>query len=280
MSLIEQGNKYVITQTSTGIYSFKHLATNEILHGQVGPWQEANLLYVDHSGIKESQSDLFVVYDIGMGCGSQLFAMYEAFIKNNNIKKLCVVSFDLEKNGLLSLKENISYFPYLSDYTDLLNLLILNDKVMIHTADHREFEWIFIKGDFSQLIPEIFNSLPNADVVCYDFFSPAKHPHLWTYQLFAKLYIKSNLEVKLITYTSATAVRAALLAAGFFVGFGPISGKKAKSTIATKKKSNLTDPLPEVWKQTFTASCAKFSEKESEIDKNIIASKINQHTQW
>lgn len=278
MSINNAGNKYTITQTVLGVYTFKHIATNEVLHGQVGPWQEANLLYVEHSGIKDWQKTEFVAYDVGMGCGSQLFALYEAFLLNKKIQKLSIVSFDLEKEGLTTLKHNLEFFPHLQKYTCLLNQLLEKDFVLDTTSDNRLFEWHFIQGDFSTISDNALNPLPNADAICYDFFSPASHPHLWTLQLFSKLYAKTALEAKLITYSSATSVRAAMLAAGFYVGFGPYSGKKAKSTLAARKLNLLAEPLPEVWKQTFAASSAKFSA--AETAQTLITERIAKHSQW
>ena len=278
MSEIDQGNKYELAKTMHGDFTFKHLETSEILHEQVGPRQEAERLYVEQSGIRETSQSHYVVYDIGMGCGAQLFAMHDAFLANKNILKLTIVSFDLEKEGLRLLLENIQYFPYLNENVALINLLLKTDHLHYSVSNLKEFEWIFLKGDFNKLSDNDLNFLPNADVVCYDFFSPAKHPYLWTYSNFKKLFAKSNLNSVLITYSSATAVRAALLAAGYFVGFGAISGKKAKSTVATRKLENLLEPLPVAWKNTFAASSAKFSKQET--DKNIIQQKINSHPQW
>ncbi|WGL60159.1 MnmC family methyltransferase [Pigmentibacter sp. JX0631] len=278
MSKVEQGNKYELTKTIHGEFTFKHLETSEILHGQVGPKLEAEQLYVEQSGINQTSLSHYVVYDLGMGCGAQLFAMYEAFLGNKNIKKLTIVSFDLEKEGLQILKENIEYFSHLKKNLALLNLLLNTDHLHYSVSTIKEFEWIFLKGDFSNLSDDDYNFFPNADVMCYDFFSPAKHPHLWIYSNFKKLYRKANVDSKLITYSSATSVRAALLAAGFFVGYGPVSGKKAKSTVAAKKLDNLIEPLPIGWKNTFTASSAKFSKLETE--ENLIIQNINSHPQW
>ena len=112
MSLKEQGNKYILSETGSGIPTFMHIETNEVLHGQVGPYQEAMKLYVNNSNINTINKEEFVVYDLGMGCGAQLIAMYQSFLTNPNLKKLIVVSFDLEKEGLIALQQNINLFSF------------------------------------------------------------------------------------------------------------------------------------------------------------------------
>lgn len=280
MPLKQQGNKYILANTCSGIPTFKHIETNEILHGQVGPYQEAIHLYVNQSNILNAVSEEFVVYDLGMGCGAQLIAMYQSFLKNRNIKKLTVVSFDLEKEGLIALQENIHLFSYVNEFMELLPLCLSQNNLIHKLQDGRIFEWNFIEGDFCKTILEPKGTYPLADVVCYDFFSPASHPHLWTYQIFTNLNLHLSNNAKMITYSSATCIRAIMFASGLYVGFGPLSGKKSKSTMATKLFQDLEEPLTLDWKKTFLRSEAKFSLAEKEENKEKIVNLIDNHLQW
>ncbi|APJ04014.1 MnmC family methyltransferase [Silvanigrella aquatica] len=279
MSVNKQGNQYVLAETASGIPTFKHIETNEILHGQVGPYEEAYNLYVKSSSIENFAQNI-VIYDLGMGCGAQIIAMYNAFLKNKKIPKLTIVSFDLEKQGLIALLKNIQLFPYAFEFEILLKKCIEQNHISHFLDDGREFEWIFIEGDFVKTIKIFEGKFPFADIVCYDFFSPASHPHLWTYEVFLNLKNHMNPKSKLITYSSATCVRAAMLAAGFFVGFGPLSGKKAKSTIAASSLNLLEEPLPLSWQTTFYRSGAKFCSVESEVSQQTILEALNSHPQW
>jgi S-adenosyl-L-methionine-dependent methyltransferase len=279
MSLKEQGNKYILANTVSGIPTFQHVATSEVLHGQVGPYEEATNLYVEHSHIlKFNQSA--VVYDLGMGCGAQLIAMYRAFLRNKNLPKLTVVSFDLEKEGLVALLENIKLFPYVAEFNELLPKCLSQNHFIHFLDDGRIFEWFFIEGDFQETVAQPAGTYPLADIICYDFFSPANQPHLWTYEVFVDLKKHMASISKIITYSSATCIRAVMLAVGLFVGFGPISGKKSKSTIAATLLSQLEEPLPLEWKNTFGRSGAKFCEVEIEKSKQDIIYLIESHPQW
>ncbi len=279
MSLKEQGNKYVLTKTVSGIPTFKHVATSEILHGQVGPYEEATNLYVKHSNIIKFKQNA-VVYDLGMGCGAQLIAMYRAFLSNKDLPKLTVVSFDLEKEGLIALLENIKLFPYVAEFNSLLPKCLLQNHFIHCLDDGRIFEWFFIEGDFQKTIARPIGTYPLANIICYDFFSPANQPHLWTYDVFLDLKKHMASLSKIITYSSATCIRATMLAVGLYVGFGPISGKKSKSTISATLLSQLEEPLPLEWKKTFERSGAKFCEVETEKSKQNIIDLIKIHKQW
>ena len=279
MSLKDEGNKYVLANTVSGIPTFKHIATNEVLHGQVGPYEEASNLYVKYSNILEFNQDA-VVYDLGMGCGAQLIAMYRAFLSNKKLPKLTIVSFDLEKEGLVALFENIKLFPYVAEFNEILPKCLSQNHFTHHLEDGRIFEWFFIEGDFQETVTKSAGTYPFADIVCYDFFSPANQPHLWTYDVFVDLKKHMAVDSKIITYSSATCIRATMLAVGLYVGYGPVSGKKSKSTIATTLLSQLEEPLPLEWKITFGRSGAKFCEVETEKSKQNIIFKIESHPQW
>jgi tRNA U34 5-methylaminomethyl-2-thiouridine-forming methyltransferase MnmC len=279
MSLKEEGNKYVLVKTDLGVPTFKHVATSEVLHGQVGPYEEATHLYVKYSNILEFKQNV-VVYDLGMGCGAQLIAMYRAFLSNKNITKFTVVSFDLEKEGLAILSENIKLFPYVAEFYECLTKCLTQNHFIHCLNDGRKFEWFFIEGDFQKTIARAVGTYPLADIICYDFFSPASQPHLWTYEVFSHLKKHMASISKIITYSSATCIRATMLAVGLYVGFGPISGKKSKSTIASTLLSQLEDPLPIEWKKTFERSGAKFCEGETEKSKQNIICTIETHLQW
>ncbi|BBH53449.1 MnmC family methyltransferase [Fluviispira sanaruensis] len=278
MSINEAGNKYALVYTESGIPTFRHLATQETLHGQVGPYEEAQTLYVDSSAI-HAKSGECVVYDVGMGCGAQLIAMFHAFLENKSLSLLTIVSFDLEKDGLDSLWRNKDLFPYINQFSQILPMCLEKDRLLVKLDDGRSFEWIFIQGDFVKTLENAAN-YPFADIICYDFFSPASHPQLWTYNIFLKLRNRVKENSLLITYSSATCIRAALLATGFFVGLGIASGKKARSTLASPTAHILKELLPPEWKNRFARSQAQFSSLENEEDKKIIEAKIATHLQW
>jgi queuine tRNA-ribosyltransferase len=73
---------------------------------------------------------------------------------------------------------------------------------------------------------------------------------MWTYDAFARLFAACRgapHPVGVYTYSVATPIRAALLAAGFFVGHGPRTGLKHETTQAATTREALAEPLGERW---------------------------------
>ncbi|MGK7899943.1 MAG: tRNA (5-methylaminomethyl-2-thiouridine)(34)-methyltransferase MnmD [Hormoscilla sp.] len=88
-------------------------------------------------------------------------------------------------------------------------------------------------GDARQTIVPVYNSGFQADAIFLDPFSPPHCPQLWTVEfvnLLAKCLGPSGL---LATYSSAAAVRKALLLAGLKIGSVPPVGRRSPSTIAS-----------------------------------------------
>lgn len=270
------GNTYAMDVTIHGDPTFRHVATGEVLHGQVGPWQEAWQLYLNPSGLL-SRKGKVTVYDAGMGCGAQLLATYETFQNNRDLLEMTVVSFDLEKAGLHLLRAHIHEFPYAVPYEALLDAMLASDTVEL-LVDGRVFRWQFVRGDFRETIKT--PGLPKADLVYYDFFSPASQPWLWTLAVLEPLFRACSHEAKFITYASATCVRALLAASGFHVGLGIPSGRKKNSTMAAMRFEDLEEPLLPGWKKTFLTSHRPFTEAASQEEQDEIRVKVVTHPQF
>lgn len=278
--LNDAGNSYVLVETAKGVPTFRHVATGENLHGQVGPWEEAIALYIEPSGLL-SHSGSVVVYDVGMGCAAQVLATLWAWRENSKIDRCEVVSFDLEKQGLESLLSHAEKFLFAQRERVILERMVLNDSVSIFSDDGREFVWRFLGGDYREtVVAPAMKTIPKADKVFYDFFSPASHPELWTCEMFSNLWPYVSQTGTLFTYSCATRVRAALLAAGFCVGLGVPSGKKAKTTVAAVRFSDLREPLPAAWLETFRRSDAGYFDCEKPVFIEKIRENIFSHRQF
>lgn len=277
------GNAYVLEVLDSGVASFRHLQTGELLHGSVGPEKEARDLYMAHSGLQESGKDSVVVFDVGMGCGAQLLALFDFFHSpDSNFKNLQIFSFDLEKEGLHALLSASQYFEGVRKYSNFVEQACREDKILAQSAQGKLLEWNFIGGDFRKTISEFSQTKtqPRADAIFYDFFSPASHPWLWTYDLFTEIRACSHGQTRLITHSSATCVKAALAAAGWFVGHTIASGKKAKSIMAAGSMNELSDPLPAGFLATFERSGKPFCDAETEDSKKAITAALRAHPQF
>ena len=89
--------------------------------------------------------------------------------------------------------------------------------------------WELLKGDFLGFI----ETAPVPDLIFYDPFSSKTDTALWTNEVFARVRARcGGKRAALFTYSAATSVRVALLAAGFYVGEGVGTGPKATTTVA------------------------------------------------
>jgi queuine tRNA-ribosyltransferase len=92
-----------------------------------------------------------------------------------------------------------------------------------------------LRGDFAVCKRDA----PLPDIIFFDPFSFKTDRELWTLAMFRALAeLCANKEVELFTYSYySTSVRAAMLAAGFFVAKGMGTGPKAETTIALSPRA-------------------------------------------
>lgn len=279
----DAGNDYQLEELHPGIMTFRHKATGELLHGSVGPEKEARELYLASSGLLQCSAETCVVFDVGLGCGAQLFALLNfMFSPNAQCRTLRIFSFDLEKEGLRAILKNAQHFSYIMPHIEFLARACKSDEVSFTTPEQRSIVWTFVPGDFRETVlqPQLKDSSLKVDAIFYDFFSPASHPWLWTLELFSKLHGYAHSRTRLVTYSSATCVKAALAGAGWFVGQTIASGKKSKSILAAGSVSELEDPLPSSFLSTFERSDKRFSAAETDECKEKIIKNLRNHPQF
>src|SRR4051812_12823188 len=72
---------FEIVTTKTGAVSIRNKLVNEIMHNPVGPWIEANSLYINQSCLRERLSastdtdNEFVLFDVGLGAAANAVAV-------------------------------------------------------------------------------------------------------------------------------------------------------------------------------------------------------------
>ncbi len=113
--------------------------------------------------------------------------------------------------------------------------------------------WRLVLGDALATLP---SEAALADVVFWDPFSPKQDPELWTVGAFSALRARCAPHASAFTYSTATAVRSALLLAGFFVGVGDASGPKEQTTAAAADPADLARPLDRRWLERLARSSA------------------------
>lgn len=259
--------------------------SREIMHALEDPDQESQILYVEHSRLEErldeqKGEDPLVVWDVGLGAGSNAMAvvkLFEEYSKRKEGAHLHLVSFEQDLDAFELALANPPLFPALS-----------------HPAPHsiarnpywrskdKRLTWSLKKGDFLQT----HEDAPTPDIVMYDPFSYKTDVELWDITLFERLYERcKDGETDLVTYSTSTAVRASLLAVGFYVASGPPVGPKKETTIASTRASyektrTIRSYLGGRWMERWNASSAPFPKNIPEALIQQLSERIVRHPQF
>ena len=182
-----------------------------------------------------------MIWDVGLGAGSNAMAVLRCFERcdaekgERTLRPLRLVSFECDLDPLRLAAGKAGYFPHVRHGAPQA---ILNQGHWTHRSGG--MHWELLHGDFLAL----FATSRPPDLVFYDPFSYKTDSALWTQEAFARIFqFCAPKPAELYTYSAATAVRAALLNAGFFVGEGIGTGPKADTTIAfTRADAAATHP--------------------------------------
>lgn len=277
--------KFEIVRTSTGEISIRNNVVNEIMHNPVGPWAEANLLYIEASGLRnllQQTNDIpLVVFDVGLGAAANALATIAAWQEVWNTHKKCrpltIVSFENDLTLLAFVIQNIQQIPYIADKGAILEHLLQHHSWQ---SPDQQVNWILHQGDFLETIG---NERRCPDIVFYDPYSPAVNSEMWGLEAFTKLYRSTDdgqHTCALYTYSRATHVRTAMLAAGFFVGAGTSTGLKDETTQAATRSSLLTDALEQRWLLRWLRSHCKFPTDCTAQQREMVTNYVLNHPQF
>ncbi len=243
---------FEVVKTSTGAISIRNKEINEIMHNPVGPWREANELYIEQSGLKQHLTyDLdteLVIYDVGLGAAANALATLHAL--KNTKRPVRLVSFEINLDLLRFALEHSSQLQYLVGYESIIQTL-LKDKYW----ENENIKWELHHGDFLECIDSVGSK---CHLIYYDPYSPKQNQAMWTTSCFKKLRDKCQQRAMFYNYSQATGIRAALLEAGFYVGYGQATGLKSHTTQAATLLADLKSPLDERWLQRWQRSPTPF----------------------
>ena len=233
---------FEIVTTTAGAVSIRDFATGEIMHNPVGPWAEANALYIDQSRLDErllAAGDELVIFDVGLGAAANALAVLHRARALTPRRPIHLVSFERDLSLLEFALEHADRFPHFAGYETAVRAL----------RDHGTWtepglRWSLRHGDYPALIER---EPTRADLVFFEPYSPLKNPDMWTTAVFRGTFDRTKPGALLMTYSCATPIRVAMLLAGFYVGAGTATGKKGETTQAARRPGDLTAPLGEAW---------------------------------
>jgi queuine tRNA-ribosyltransferase len=253
---------YQIENFPNGQASLRDLNVNETMHSLIGPWEEAQLIYIQQSQLKKrfqnggGMSGPLVIFDVGLGIAANALGAIEEFLGTNPQCDLQIISFENQTEGLKYALGQVSNFPFLERHQESVRKLLADGEVHFKKAD-RTLRWQLVQGDFLKTALTIQSS---PDLIFYDFYSPRVCPELWGIESFRLLYLcteerrKLGMNTLILTYSSSTSMRCAMILAGFYVGYGISTPGKWDTTVASTYPHSVQNPLGEEWLARWSRS--------------------------
>ena len=245
---------YHLKRQPNGSYALYHPGLGETMHPGLGPWEEATRLYVQGSGLAHrlatgqgaQRTQELNVFDVGLGGAANALAALDCWQdlerQGARPRPLRVVSFEQDLAALAFTLKNAASLGYPQGHEPMLRELLEHG---CWSAPPRLY-WDLRRGDFAQLIQD---EPARADLAFWDPFSPRSNPGMWNVAVLESLFRcrRPGGGLVLVTYSTAVAVRAALLLAGFYVGEGVRLAGGHASTVAAERFSDLAQPLDGRW---------------------------------
>jgi queuine tRNA-ribosyltransferase len=225
--------RYEVVVTD-GIGRIRDTVSGEVMHSVNDPAEEARSLYVEQSRLVErlkiADAHPLVIWDVGLGAAANAMAAVlavEAMSPAERLRRLVLVSFENDLDSLRLALRHTQWFKHLR-HAGPPQLLAKNQWLSPNGA----IDWLLLPGDFA--VRKFDAPLP--DCVFFDPFSFKTDSALWTLASFRELAeLLSSKATELFTYTYSTAVRSAMLAAGFYVAKGRATGPKVETTIGLSR---------------------------------------------
>ncbi|MFN0061547.1 MAG: MnmC family methyltransferase [Myxococcaceae bacterium] len=241
-----------------GARAVRHRPSGEVMHPSVGPWQEANLLYVDQGRLLErlaqASREPVRIWDVGLGAATNaLAALTAAASESTRRRPLHVVSFERDLTPLrLARDDPENGFPYLAPWHEAVDAILKKGR-----WSGGDLAWDLRLGELPGTLDR---DAGPAELVFFDPFSPETNPKLWTPGTLGRLReaaVHPERGTVLLTYSAATPTRVSLLMAGYYVGTGVAVGTKKETTVAATRPELLDDPLRERWLARWKRSTAR-----------------------
>lgn len=276
---------YALRRQPNGTYAVYHLGLRETMHPHLGPWAEATQLYVGGSGLERALTGRaqageraeLVVFDVGLGGAANALAAIacrESLVRaGRQARPLAIVSFERELEALAFVVEQADRLDYVRGYLAALRALLADG-----AWEAPGVRWEVRQGDFVRLIQV---EPRRADIVFYDPFSHRTNPDLWSVPVLEAVYRsrRPGSGQRLVTYSSAFGVRAALLLAGYYVGEGVrLDGRP--TTLAATSFSDLEQPLDPGWLSRWRRDREPWPPGTAREQHRAIRDALLAHAQW
>jgi queuine tRNA-ribosyltransferase len=281
---------YEVHKNPAGFANIRHIDSGELMHSNNAPMDEARSLYVVQSRLvdrltpKPGDQDPMVLWDVGLGAAANAMAAIESYesriAEGAKLSDLHIISFENDMDSLRLAIRNNKDFPYLRHPgpAAILKAGRWSSKTV------PGLRWTLLLGDFEETAPSEEAIAPH--LIYFDMFSSKTNGDQWTLQSFQRVFEAClGRATELFTYSRSTAIRAALLASGFYVACGSRTGIKQETTIALTPAMLAEEHfdrtlLDTTWLQTWKRSTAKCPIGLSDTERQSFEAAILAHPQF
>lgn len=222
--------KFTPQTTKDGSFTFFSEEFNEAFHSRYGAKQEALKKFVEpcQLGKKALSASKLNILDICYGLGynsAQALSTIESIAPECEIE---LIAIELNPQVCRQSSELQLLEIWEQPIANLLTELAFSGKV---NADRLQARLFF--EDARVTLQNLASNSWQADVIFLDPFSPPKCPQLWTVEFLNLVATCLKQKGILATYSSAAAVRTALLETNLEIGSTPGVGRRSPGTIAS-----------------------------------------------
>jgi queuine tRNA-ribosyltransferase len=283
---------YEVRIAPEGFGSIRH-RSGETMHSHTNPIDEARSLYSQQSQIGErvrlsrhddpATAEPLVIWDVGLGAAANAIAAIQAYQEEadlGSVRPLRMISFENDLDSLRLACRHLRHFPYLR-HGGPGGLL---ERGEWRSKKYPGLHWQLVSGDFQESMSKAPRS---PDLIYFDLFSSRTNEDAWTLAAFRRLFQAcGDRDVELFTYSCSTAIRAAMLGAGFHLARGRATDAKSESTIAFTPKALSSgtagrhESLGTTWLARWQRSQAKYPSDIKEADVPAFERLILDHVQF
>lgn len=217
----------MIQLTEDGSHTMYVPSLNVTYHSRFGAMQESKHIFIDAglSYLSGTKSSIHIL-EVGFGTGLNAWLTLEFAVKENISVFYCAI----EKYPVTVADAKSLNFPSFT-----------GKKLRPQFLDIHKCEWdadVEITPGFTlhKMLIDLreFETSQHFDLIYFDAFDFSAQPHLWTEQIFRKLYSCMNENSVLVTYCSKGLVRRNMESAGFVVE--KLKGPRGKREMVRCKK--------------------------------------------
>ncbi|HSP19270.1 MAG TPA: MnmC family methyltransferase, partial [Myxococcaceae bacterium] len=188
------------------------------------------------------------VLDVGLGAATNALAVVDC-ARRQQRRRLVLTSFERDEGPLRLALSDEARFPVQAAHRQTLQALLARRSV-----EAEGLRWRWVDGDALDGLGAL--EAPQ-DVICFDPYSPASNPELWTVEALGRVRQVLAPGGVLSTYSASTRTRVTLLLAGFWVGAGAAAAAKKETTVASDGPATLAAPLGARWLERWRRSSAR-----------------------